>query len=872
MDQRINLNSLLKSMITIVIIGFILTFSSLQAGKKAGAQMAGVQSSATGFSWEYQLDFNAPTLQNASQQASSLDLSLNDMGVASELQALDDSNFRLTMTGDQGIDQVRQVLYSPLMAGFINGAVEFEVNMPVSSLLDTTIKLDSNLTTGYRWDIVPSENAGFDQAGESTFTPQSAGYGVPHNQTLVLRPKRFGEQTVKLKYHRPFEPDETPTRHLSITLADQETNIDLSNPHPEIISPRPLSSDSSAEPNPIGEIKINTALPVSLDWRDSGIVPAPRNQGSCGSCWSFGTVGVMESAIAKAGGPLTDLSEQFLVSCNTSGWGCSGGLTGHMWHYDTLGINQTTIGAVLEVDKPYIASNGTCTVAYNHPYTLSDWEFIVPNEYTVPTDEQIKNAIYTYGPITAGICAGDGFSDYDDGIFSTDETADCPGTTFQTNHQIILVGWNDVGGYWILRNSWGPNWGESGYMRIAYGTSRVGEGTSWVTWVGDEPEPFSKSSPTNAATGQPSNPTLSWETSSGAASYEYCLDTSLNSTCNTSWISTNTDTSIPLSSLTPGVYSWQVHAINPSGTTEANNGTWWSFTVSPTYRVYIPLAVKESSSLPPGDFSKTLPANGAADQPLNPTMNWATSSDAASYDFCIDTVNNNVCDTAWYSTASFTSIGLIGLAPTTDYYWQVRAINPSGTTYANSGNWWSFTTGTSPTGIVNGDFESGSTGWTEYSIHGWNLILSTDLPVNPHSGSYEAWLGGDYDEIAYIEQQVAITSGAPYLFYWHWIASDDACGYDYGRVLVNGVEEDLYDLCTTNNTGGWVAHSVNLSTYIGQSVTLQIRIETDSSLNSNLFIDDVSLQASASKVGKINNSAQNLSASTTKGKTSIVRR
>ena len=180
MDQRINLNSLLKSMITIVIIGFILTFSSLQAGKKAGAQMAGVQSSATGFSWEYQLDFNAPTLQNASQQASSLDLSLNDMGVASELQALDDSNFRLTMTGDQGIDQVRQVLYSPLMAGFINGAVEFEVNMPVSSLLDTTIKLDSNLTTGYRWDIVPSENAGFDQAGESTFTPQSAGYGVPH--------------------------------------------------------------------------------------------------------------------------------------------------------------------------------------------------------------------------------------------------------------------------------------------------------------------------------------------------------------------------------------------------------------------------------------------------------------------------------------------------------------------------------------------------------------------------------------------------------------------------------------------------------------------------------------------------------------------
>jgi len=867
MNQNVNPKRWWKFAIVIATIGFILSFTNMHAGKVLG----GAQSSAAGFSWEYQLDFSAPSLQNANQQASSLSLSLDNQGVASELQALGDSYFRLTMTGDQGIEQVRQVLYSPLLAGFIHGAVEFEVNMPVSSLLDTTIKLDSNLTTGYRWDIVPSENVGFAQAGESTFTAQSEGYGVPNIQTLVLHPKDFGDQKVTLTYHRPFEPDATATRHLSITFAAQETDLDLSNPHPNTISTRPLSSESSNGPNPIDEIQVTTVLPESLDWRDSGIVPAPRDQSTCGSCWAFGTVGVMESAIAKAGGPMTDLSEQFLVSCNTYDWGCDGGLTAHYWHYDTLGINQTTIGAVLEADKPYTASDGTCSEAYTHPYTLSGWDFIVPNEYTVPTDEAIKNAIYTYGPITAGICAGDDFSGYETGIFSTDETADCPGEYFHTNHQIILVGWNDIGGYWILRNSWGSGWGESGYMRIAYGTSTVGEGTSWVTWVGPGPAPFSKISPADSSTGQPDNPTLSWESSSGAASYEYCLDTSVNSTCDTSWISTTTNTSIPLSGLTPGVYSWQARAINPSSTTEANNGTWWSFTVSQTYQVYIPLVVENSPVPPPGDFNKSLPANGATDQPIDPNLSWGTSSDAASYDYCIDTINNNTCDTAWISTTSNTSIGLIGLAPTTSYYWQARAVNPSGTTLADSGTWWSFSTLTPSPGIINGDFESGRTDWTEYSLQGWVLIYhEDDLPVSPHSGSYAAWLGWDHNEISYIEQQVTITSGAPYLVYWHWIASEDECGYDFGFVLVDGAVEDVYELCITNNTYGWVAHSVNLSAYIGQSVTLQIRVETDSSFESNLLIDDVSLEASASKAGKINYNPQNWDPSTTQGKDGIV--
>jgi hypothetical protein len=103
-----------------------------------------------------------------------------------------------------------------------------------------------------------------------------------------------------------------------------------------------------------------------------------------------------------------------------------------------------------------------------------------------------------------------------------------------------------------------------------------------------------------------------------------------------------------------------------------------------------------------------------------------------------------------------------------------------------------------------------------------------------------AWLGGSYNEISYIRQNVTIPAGAPILSYWAWIASADACGYDFGGVMVNSTVVNQFNLCTSTSTGGWVRRTVNLGAYVGQTVALQLRVETDSSLNSNLFIDDVS--------------------------------
>ena len=181
-----------------------------------------------------------------------------------------------------------------------------------------------------------------------------------------------------------------------------------------------------------------------------------------------------------------------------------------------------------------------------------------------------------------------------------------------------------------------------------------------------------------------------------------------------------------------------------------------------------------------------------------------------------------------------------------DYHYRVKAFND----YGSSG--WSgiesVTVVTStPTSLVNGDFEDGPTGWTEFSTHGWDIVVQDFLGgVAPHSGSWAAWLGWDHDDLSYVQQQATVPPGSPYLSYWQWVMSQDVCGYDFAGVSVNGsTVVDQCDLCKLENTGGWVRHTIDLSGYAGQTVSLRIWVETDGTLSSNLFVDDVQFASSA---------------------------
>jgi hypothetical protein len=192
------------------------------------------------------------------------------------------------------------------------------------------------------------------------------------------------------------------------------------------------------------------------------------------------------------------------------------------------------------------------------------------------------------------------------------------------------------------------------------------------------PGPFAKTSPANAVTGAILNPTLSWNTSVGAASYQYCIDTTLDTGCDGTWISSGMNTSATLSGLSKNkTYYWQVRAVNAGGTTDANNGAWWSLTTLID---------------PPGAFTKLTPANFAAGLAITPTLHWEASDGATHYVYCYDTTNDNRCNVASFDAGTNTNVTLSGLSKNTTYYWQVWAVNTSGTTVANSDIWWSFTT------------------------------------------------------------------------------------------------------------------------------------------------------------------------------------
>ena len=206
---------------------------------------------------------------------------------------------------------------------------------------------------------------------------------------------------------------------------------------------------------PIGEPSVLAPQPASLDWRENNgnYVSSVTDQKKCGSCWAFAMTAGLESNVLRTqdnAGPV-DLSEQVLISCGGVG-SCNGGTL----NADYL---QKT-GLPLETAYPYTATDGSCDTAaagwQDTAYKIAAWGSVSK------TLTAIKTALNEYGPLPTAFYVYEDFIHYKSGIYSYTTGKRLGG------HAVLLVGYNDAEQYFIVKNSWGPGWGENGFFRIAY--------------------------------------------------------------------------------------------------------------------------------------------------------------------------------------------------------------------------------------------------------------------------------------------------------------------------------------------------------------------------------------------------------------------
>lgn len=342
------------------------------------------------------------------------------------------------------------------------------------------IKLPCQPSTGYGWYPTTLNKDVIAQAGDWEFVSSQASKMVGQQGTGIFRFIGLSKGTSELtfEYKRPWEKNKSSNDVFKVTIVSSGKYTGNYIPYKTQKSlTQQINSSSSSN-----SVSLKSSFPSSFNWL-SQCSPV-KDQGNCGSCWSFAATGCFETIINIIDHNMRNLSEQWLLNCDSKYNGCLGGFSPNDY--------WVSPGAVYTSDLPYNSSScaagstceGTCsTYPYHEKADSSKFINVINDHSTYMEIEQIKHAIYNYGPVWVDACSGYYLPAYVKGIDTTND-----GNLL--NHAVVLVGWKDsvvsktIAGYWILRNSWGTSYGEKGYVRIGYGVSSVGSDANYIVYKG----------------------------------------------------------------------------------------------------------------------------------------------------------------------------------------------------------------------------------------------------------------------------------------------------------------------------------------------------------------------------------------------------
>ena len=211
-------------------------------------------------------------------------------------------------------------------------------------------------------------------------------------------------------------------------------------------------------------------LPLRFDVRQSvRHFNAIKNQQECGNSVAFAMTAAMEIGLTYRFHKEVVLSENFISTCDTENFPSPCSAANPSFDF------AVSPGLVREKDFPVRSGAELCHTNLPIAHRARSWAFLkTSSQSEIVAEEDIKAAILKHGSVSSFVYVSCGLADYRGGVFENCQAGAKP------NHMVTIIGWDDEGGYWIARNSWGEDWGEKGYLRIKYGCNGIGTGAAFI--------------------------------------------------------------------------------------------------------------------------------------------------------------------------------------------------------------------------------------------------------------------------------------------------------------------------------------------------------------------------------------------------------